>query len=599
MNLETLLSVPRIDPEGGFDLSPDGRSVVYAWNRTGRWELYEGSLDRSDSARQLTTGSGASFAPRYSPDGDRIAYVVDANGSEAYDVYIFERQTGRHICLTPNSPEAYQPNLSWSPDGRQLACLADRSGVFDTWILSVADRETAGLQARVALALTDPDWDVCWSPDGDWLAVMSEGRGQDYAVTLVSLNGQGFVPITLDGQPINLRSPRWSPDSSWLAFSSNLHGAYELGLYSLESGSITWIAQGGGEHELPAWSPDGNRLACVVSKGPVSALCVLDRQSGKPRTYRPALGVCHAPKFSTDGAQLYFIFENPSMPPDLWRLDLETGTFEQLTHSLPPELQTENFVMPRQVRYPSMDGVLVPALLFRPPDLPAPLPVVIWVHGGPNWLTRMSWMPEIQYMLRRGWLVLAPNYRGSTGYGRSWQLANRFDLGGVDTRDVAAGADFLVRRGMADPARLTVTGRSHGGYLTMTCLTQYPDRWAAGSAVVPFLNWFTAHTNSRADLQHWDLENFGEPDENRQLWHDRSPFFFLDQVWAPVQLICGENDPRCPPSESIAARDALQGLGREVDFLLFEGEGHSLLKTENIIAAEKRRIDFLARYLED
>ena len=250
--------------------------------------------------------------------------------------------------------------------------------------------------------------------------------------------------------------------------------------------------------------------------------------------------------------------------------------------------------MPEAIRYPAMDGGEVPALLLRPPGSPpVPAPAVIVVHGGPNWLFQLSWYPLLQHLASRGWVVLAPNYRGSTGYGRAWQLASRFDLGGVDTRDVVSGADYLVRSGSADPQRIAITGRSWGGYLTMTCLTQYPGRWAAGSAVVPFLNWFTAHENSRQDLQHWDIENFGDPEENYDLWHERSPFFYLERVQAPVQLICGENDPRCPASESIAARETLEALGKTVDFVLYEGEGHSFLKTGNLTDSELRRVEFL------
>jgi dipeptidyl aminopeptidase/acylaminoacyl peptidase len=133
----------------------------------------------------------------------------------------------------------------------------------------------------------------------------------------------------------------------------------------------------------------------------------------------------------------------------------------------------------------------------------------------------------------------------------------------------------------------------------MTCLTRYPELWAAGSAVVPFLNWFTAHANTRADLQHWDIENLGDPVENHDLWYQSSPFFFLDQVRAPVQLICGANDPRCPASESIQARDLLQALGKEVDLVLYPDEGHVFLDVENVVDSELRRVEFLARALEE
>ncbi|MCL7454626.1 MAG: prolyl oligopeptidase family serine peptidase, partial [Anaerolineae bacterium] len=180
----------------------------------------------------------------------------------------------------------------------------------------------------------------------------------------------------------------------------------------------------------------------------------------------------------------------------------------------------------------------------------------------------------------------------------AWQLANRFDLGGGDTQDVVAGAEYLASEGLADPGRIAVTGRSYGGYLTMTSLTQHPERWAAGSAVVPFLNWFTGHANSREDVQHWDLENFGHPEKDRALYYERSPFFFLDRVAAPVQLICGAHDPYCPASESIQAKEVLEELGKPCDLVLYEDEGHVFLKRENVVDAKKRQVAFLAGALE-
>ena len=132
----------------------------------------------------------------------------------------------------------------------------------------------------------------------------------------------------------------------------------------------------------------------------------------------------------------------------------------------------------------------------------------------------------------------------------------------------------------------------------MTCMTRQPELWAVGSSVVPFLNWFTGHENSREDLQYWDIQNMGDPETHRELWHERSPFFFLDKVRAPVQFICGENDPRCPPSESTEAHEKLQSLGIPSELLLYEGEGHGFLKIENVIDSEVKRVEFLAKVLE-
>ncbi|HNJ13098.1 MAG TPA: prolyl oligopeptidase family serine peptidase, partial [Anaerolineales bacterium] len=183
-------------------------------------------------------------------------------------------------------------------------------------------------------------------------------------------------------------------------------------------------------------------------------------------------------------------------------------------------------------------------------------------------------------------------------YGKKWQNASRYDMGGVDTDDCAAGVKYLVENGLAEKNKITVTGRSHGGFLTMSCLTRYPDLFAGGSAVVPFLNWFKSHKDSREDLQHWNIENMGDPEDNKELWHSHSPYFFLDKINAPVQMICGGNDPRCPASDSIAARDKLVELGKEVELLLYKDEGHAFLNIENVIDAEEKSAAFLEMVLK-
>lgn len=306
----------------------------------------------------------------------------------------------------------------------------------------------------------------------------------------------------------------------------------------------------------------------------------------------------YEPVFTPDGHQILFVFDNPCHPSDLWRFNLISSQFTQLTFSLPADFSKNDFGLPLEIAYPSLDGAVVPALLYQPESVDNLPPAVVIVHGGPNWLAQITWDPLVQHMRSRGWVVLAPNYRGSTGYGRDWQLASRFDLGGVDTEDVVAGANYLEREKLADPRRIGVSGRSWGGYLTMTCLTQFPERWAAGSAAVPFLNWFTSHKNSRQDLQHWDRENFGDPEKNCDLWYKRSPYFFLDRIQAPVQLLSGANDVRCPASESLQAQQQLLSLGKVCEYITYEGEGHALLKVENQVDAKKQRVAFLAKYIE-
>ncbi len=607
--LAALMAVPHVDPYGGYEVSPDGSRVAFAWNRTGQWEIYEAPLDLARAPRQVTAGPGAKLAPRYSPAGRHLAYVVDIDGSEEFDLHVCDLESGEHANLTPSLLGALQPSVAWSPQASggenpapQLAFLAAPDGHFCPCLVGLG-----GDAARLAWRSPSPACDVDWSPDGRWLAVTAETRGQDYGLTLVPLDGGEVRVVGAAGPGLNARDGRWAPasqgpatDGMRLAFVSDVRGTWDVGIYDLETGEIAWLTAGTADRANPAWAPDGRRLAWIESEGPRSWIIVHELQAGRSTRYELEPGIHHAPRFTPGGDALLVAVDSPRRPTDLWLLSLSAGggTWRQISRSLPADLEGAPFVTPETVRYPGLDGQPVPALLYRVPGAKAPGPAVVVVHGGPNWLSQLTWDPAIQHMVSRGWTVLAPNYRGSTGYGRAWQLANRFDLGGGDTRDVVAGADYLVQTGLADARRIAVTGRSHGGYLTMTALTGYPDRWAGGSAVVPFLNWFTSHENVREDLRHWDVENMGDPALNHDLWHERSPFFFLDRIQAPVQLICGAHDVRCPAVESLEARDLLEALGKEVSLTLYPDEGHSFRRLANVVDAEERRAAFLAAVLD-
>jgi dipeptidyl aminopeptidase/acylaminoacyl peptidase len=207
------------------------------------------------------------------------------------------------------------------------------------------------------------------------------------------------------------------------------------------------------------------------------------------------------------------------------------------------------------------------------------------------------WLPLVQAWLGEGWAVLCPNYRGSTGYGKKFQEANRFVLGQADIADIVWGAKALIRKGLADPQRIGITGASYGGYMTMVGLTRYPEFFAIGSAVIPFINWFTEFESEREDLRYWDLQNMGNPEEVPDRYRQASPMFFLDQIRAPVQMLAGAHDPRCPAAETEQAAAELQRLGKVHDVEIFPDEGHGFLKMKNRVRAYTRQMRFLKKYL--
>ncbi len=598
-NLAQLLRVPHVDSGLRFDISPDDERVIFSWNRSGTWELYELPLRGVDTQSSLLPMAsqiqGAKFSPKHSPDGTMLAYALDPDGSESYHIVIHDLKNNISTDITPRIAYAHQPNISWSPDGKMLAVLSDSKGQFALFVIPVD-----GTPGRMLKNIFHPCWDALWSPDGQWIAVESESTASDRSIHIIpvghSRKGKGpkinTVQLRIDGKALNAQQPAWSPDSKFLAFSAELDEWHDIGLFNIETQEITWVNQSVGDDTQPAWSRDGSRIGWVHSEGAVTSF-QFKEGSAAVNQIQIGAGVHYLPQFTSDGVVI--VYEDTTRPSDLWKINLEDNSIQQLTNSLPDELRNANFVQPEEIWYEGKDGVRVPALLYRAEGSQC---AVIDIHGGPNWLYQFLWNPKISYMVSRGWTVLAPNYRGSTGYGKKWQNASRYDMGGVDTDDCAAGVKYLIENNLADKNKIGITGRSHGGYLTMSCMTTYPELWSVGSAVVPFLDWIKSHHDSREDLQHWNIENMGYPEDNHDLWVARSPYFFLDKLNAPVQMISGANDPRCPASDSIKARDKMVELGKQVELLLYPDEGHTFLNIENLIDAETKRVEFLARVLE-
>ena len=262
---------------------------------------------------------------------------------------------------------------------------------------------------------------------------------------------------------------------------------------------------------------------------------------------------------------LLYYHNGPTAPNDVWVYSMADGKSRQITNSLVAGVRSEDMVEPFLVHYPSRDGkwtisafVYVPYNMARSGQNAA----VVYVHGGPTSQTVNSFSRIIQHLVNQGYMVIAPNYRGSTGYGKEFQHANLFDMGGGDLQDVLAAADWIKQTGFLDPKKIALMGGSYGGYMTMMGVTKAPDVWAAGIPIVPFVNYFTEIAHEDPVLREMDLATMGDPEKNKELFHDRSPIFFVDQIKAPLLLLAGGNDPRCPrkkpsrwwmPSRSAAA----------------------------------------------
>jgi dipeptidyl aminopeptidase/acylaminoacyl peptidase len=221
---------------------------------------------------------------------------------------------------------------------------------------------------------------------------------------------------------------------------------------------------------------------------------------------------------------------------------------------------------------------------------------VVFVHGGPDTQMRNFFSRSVQYLVSQGFFVIAPNYRGSSGYGKEFEDANRFDMGGGDLEDVISAADWMAKTGYVDPQKVAIMGGGYGGYLAMMAVTRAPDRWAAAAPFVPFVNWFTEIENTDPAAREHAIATMGDPMKDKARLQDRSPIYFVDQIKAPILLLAGGKDSRSPPTEAEQVASAIKKRNGVVELKVYENEGHGFSRVENQIDAITRMADFLKKY---
>lgn len=594
--IELLAVTPAVGEEfRPYSLSPDGRRIAYEWYEGDNWQIFLKDLPDGEPQRvgNLRDRCGS---PQFSPDGRYIYFTCDDRGSESYDVYRYEIGERRLENLLVNAPDiAPLPDPDLSPDGSRLALTIAHDAGYAVATMP-ADAAAEGTAPRILSRHPYTESSPCWSPDGARLAVSVGTRGQDTGVVVVEVES-GATRYVGGSDAFLAGQPAWSPDGSRLAFSGGPRDRAAIGMYSLADDAVTWAWQSDhADARQPAWSPDGSALTFTVDLEGEAGLYHLSLGDGKVTDYTIAPGNHYAPSFTPDGAALICVLSRPDSPPDLYRIDLSEGEPTALTTSLPEHLRDLDFVSAWPVWYRSRDHLAeVPGMLALP-DEPNGAGVVI-VHGGPTWHHANEWDPLRQAFVAAGLVVLHPNYRGSDGYGRRWQTANRWLMGQGEVLDVAGAHDLLVRYG-CDPDRIAVTGRSWGGFHTMAAVTQFPELWACGVAGVPFFDFIDAQIDPsiREDLRWWDRENTGDLERDRAKLEYYSPINHLGRIEAPLLLLGGALDPRCPPRQISEVADALRARGKICDYVVYPDEGHEISGIANRLDYERRTVDFILKH---
>ncbi len=589
---------------GGATWSPDGKTVAFISNLSGRNNLW---IVPSDGGwpTQLTVSDQRQTSPAWSPDGKWIAYTSDYDGDEQWDIFLVSPKTGQVVNVT-NTREIAEESPAWSPDGRYLAYTVKpkTSSVFEIDVYDTVLREVKHVTTGTAKDLFNSD--PFWSKDGKLIFYsQSQAKGTDSNIFVADVAAGTSTLLTPHKGEEIYEADDVAPDGKHLLLTSNAGNGYEnAGLLEIANKKIHWLTDDKWEISGASFTPDGKSLIYTANVDGNVDVYLHDIGSGKSRALALPKGLNrpsgNGAPFTRDGSRMLFSHTGPTAPGDLWVYTLSDGQSQQVTHSLVGGVRAEDMVEPYLVHFPSKDAKwTISAFVYVPYNLPrnGEHPAIVFVHGGPTSQTMNGFNRFIQYVANQGYLVIAPNYRGSSGYGKEFQQANLFDMGGGDLQDVLAAADWIKQTGYVDPKKVILMGGSYGGYLTMMGVTKAPDMWAAGVPIVPFVNWFTEIQNEDPVLQQGDLATMGDPVKNKSLYEDRSPINFVDQIKAPLYLLAGGNDPRCPKTEAQQVVDAVKKRGGVVEYKVYADEGHGFSRVENQIDAYKRIADFLKAHV--
>jgi dipeptidyl aminopeptidase/acylaminoacyl peptidase len=572
-----------------------GRAVVVSSNASGRFNLWRVPA-RGGRPTPLTHSEQRQQGLSVSRDGRDIAFESDFEGDERWDVWVMRASGGEPHNVT-NTPDIAETQARFSPVGSRLAIMHKRLGeaAANIAVIELRTGEVRVLTHEREAYLWSP---VAWSPDGDWLVVnrasIGRARGEIWRIDVFSGQRTLLTPSDDGGA---YAAAALSKDGRRLALTRTpATGVSTAEILDLVTGRRAALRDDVWDQEALEFTPDGRHLLVSTNGDGRTSLDLLEIGGASSVTVHLPRGVTraatrYATPFARDGRVLV-LHESASARGRL----LVASPGGRSSQVLMGEEPASSLALPASqiVTYRSDDGTLISALMLIPNGVSAqrPAPAIVFAHGGPAAQTMDRFDPILAGLASRGYVVIAPNPRGSTGYGTAFRVANRGDLGGRDLDDYVAGLRFLVATGLADPERVGITGQSYGGYMTLMAIGRYPQLWRAAVARYGIVDWKSMYGTQDPRLRELQRFLLGDPDANADVYRRASPLTYLSGVRAPLLVLQGARDVRVPLSQAEAIGAVMRDRGTEFDLHVYPDEGHGFVRTENRIDALRRTLDW-------
>jgi dipeptidyl aminopeptidase/acylaminoacyl peptidase len=584
--------------------SPDGHEIVFTTNLTGRSNLWK-VPSAGGWPIQLTQSDDRQSAAAWSPDGKWIVYQQDYAGGEIFDLFAIPSAGGPPVNLT-HTPDVSETGPHWSPDGRTLAISIKpkTSPIFDVALLNWRSREVRNLTHEQT---KNRGWQtVTWSPDGQSLYANRANSGHTdsdvYRIDVIRGTLENLTPHT--GDTI-YQASSVSADGRTLLIRSNQKGGYSnVALLDAATRNLTWVTDTQWDAAPASFAPQGARFTYIINEDGRTTSYIGERGSSHSEPIDFPEGLTspsgNPTAFSPSGDRLLISHQSSNRPADLWVYDFASRRATQITFSALAGLHSANLPASHLVHYASFDGKIISAFLWVPFNLPrdGAAPGIVLPHGGPTGQTFDNFNRTAEALASRGYVCIAPNVRGSTGYGMAFQKANYQDLGGGDLQDEVYAAKFLAATGYVNQKKTGMIGGSYGGYMAMMAIGKTPDVWAAAVELFGITDWLTEQAHESPELQQYDQSILGDPVKDRKVYEDASPIKCFQNAKAPLLVLQGENDIRDPKEEADQVVDTLRKYGKIVDAHYYPGEGHGFAKRENQVDSLERSIAWFDKYLK-
>ena len=583
--------------------SADGRQIFISTNLTGRYNIW-----RVDSAGswpvQLTQAEDVQEGLAVSPDGETLYFMQDKGGDEMHDLFAIPTGGGEARNLT-NTDKVDEQSPVVSPDGRFIAFISKREqdSQSNISLLDVASGSVRDLTKETEKGVR---WAVSgWTEGGRALIAIRESAAAlnsgvwkvDVATgKAVALAQKEGVQVTAAGASIDGRIVAASSDEG--------SGQMRAGLLDARTATWRWLKPTAWEQTATDVTPDGKTMIVRTNEDGRSSLSAVDMATGRERPLAIPPGrntTIGARAFSADSRYMLVTHAGADTPTDLYVVDLHADVApRQVTHLAMASIDAAALAKSQVVTFRSFDGTLVSAVVTMPANLKrnGSNPAIVLPHGGPTGQAQDGFNRNAAALASRGYITIAPNFRGSTGYGSAFQNANRMDLGGGDLKDVIAAKQFLVDSGYVDAKRVGIAGESYGGFMTLMAIGRTPDAFAAAVQSYGINDWVALWKGSDPFLQQYQKGLMGDPIKNASVYNASSPLTYIGQAKAPLLSLQGENDIRVPRDQAQRLADRLKAKGNVVETVFYPDEGHGFTKREHQIDALRRTIEWFDRYLK-